>query len=255
MPWYQVKALSQSFFFSNPDSKGTEGPTCSNCKRSSHAVDRCWAKGGGAEGKGPKMRPSKGNLKGKGKKAGSAKVAKDNQSPSPPPAVYITHAEALMSKDTSNPMETYFYLDSVASNHICHTQDYFSSYQKLESPRRIKTANGYSNAISIGDITVCTYLNGKSCVGIFKSVLHLPTAEQMLISVAQLSDSGIKLVHTSEYAIDLVNHHTEEMLSEVVTLGSPRYGQGPLGPADIRSATRLPSQPPGPPGVPLLIRG
>src|SRR5258708_4730012 len=34
-----------------------------------------------------------------------------------------------------------------------------------------------------------------------------------------------------------------------VTLGSPGYGQGPLGPADIRSATRLPPQPLGPPGV------
>src|SRR5258705_12755227 len=40
-----------------------------------------------------------------------------------------------------------------------------------------------------------------------------------------------------------------------VTLGSPRYGQGLLGPADIRSATRLPPQPPGPPGVPLAIWG
>src|SRR5258708_838311 len=40
-----------------------------------------------------------------------------------------------------------------------------------------------------------------------------------------------------------------------VTLSSPRYGQGPLGPADIRSATRLPSQPLGPPGVPLMIQG
>src|SRR6266436_4109281 len=40
-----------------------------------------------------------------------------------------------------------------------------------------------------------------------------------------------------------------------VTLGSPGYGQGPLGPADIRSATRLPSQPLGPPGVPLMIQG
>src|SRR5260221_13762336 len=104
-------------------------------------MDHFWAKGGGAEGKGPKMRPSKGNLKGKGKKAGSAKVAKDNQSPSPPPAVYITHAEALMSKDTSNPMETYFYLDSVASNHICHTQDYFSLYWKLGSLRGLKIPN------------------------------------------------------------------------------------------------------------------
>ena len=36
-----------------------------------------------------------------------------------------------------------------------------------------------------------------------------------------------------------------------VTLSSPGYGQGPLGPADIRSATRLPPQPLGPPGVPL----
>ncbi len=50
-------------------------------------------------------------------------------------------------------------------------------------------------------------------MGIFKSVLHLPTVEQMLISIAQLSDSGIKLVHTSEYAIDLVNCHTKEPLT------------------------------------------
>src|SRR6266436_5415767 len=42
---------------------------------------------------------------------------------------------------------------------------------------------------------------------------------------------------------------------DVVTLGSPRYGQGLLGLADIRSATRLPPQPLGPPGVPLMIWG
>src|SRR5258708_30503615 len=38
-------------------------------------------------------------------------------------------------------------------------------------------------------------------------------AEQMLVSIAQLSDSGIKLVHTSEHAIDLVNCHTKEPLT------------------------------------------
>src|SRR5258705_11411753 len=37
----------------------------------------------------------------------------------------------------------------------------------------------------------------------------------------------------------------------IVTLSYPRNGQGPLGLADIRSATRLPPQPLGPPGVPL----
>ncbi len=46
-----------------------------------------------------------------------------------------------------------------------------------------------------------------------------------------------------------------EIHSLSVTLGSPRYGQGPLGLADIRSATRLPPQPLGPPGVPLMIWG
>src|SRR5258708_38078257 len=46
-----------------------------------------------------------------------------------------------------------------------------------------------------------------------------------------------------------------DALAAIVTLSSPRYGQGLLGPADIRSATRLPHQPPGPPGVPLRIWG
>jgi len=72
------QSSKSKLFFLNPDSKGTEGPMCSNCKRPGHTMDHCWAKGGGAEGKGPKMRPSKGNLKGKGKKAGLAKVSKDN---------------------------------------------------------------------------------------------------------------------------------------------------------------------------------
>src|SRR5258708_2994122 len=72
------QSSKSKFFFLNPDSKGTEEPMSSNCKRPGHTMDCCWAKGGGAEGKGLKMRLSKGNLKGKGKKAGSAKVTKDN---------------------------------------------------------------------------------------------------------------------------------------------------------------------------------
>ncbi len=40
-----------------------------------------------------------------------------------------------------------------------------------------------------------------------------------------------------------------------VTPGSPGGGQGPLGPADIRPATRLPPQSPGPPGIPQSVTG
>src|SRR5258707_15715109 len=56
----------------------------------------------------------------------------------------------------------------------------------------------------------------------------------------------VRTLHSSSHPCIYSN-----ITSTSVTLSSPGYGQGPLGPADIRSATRLPPQPPGPPGVPL----
>src|SRR5258708_8095848 len=117
-------------------------------------------------------------------------------------------------------------------------------------------------------------------------VVHLSTfefaflwSEKQLIGVEGLEDfpgdppmvcegGGVNedVIHVADGLIAIdeggedVSHHCLEggrqvAQSEDVTISSPRYGQGPLGPADIRSATRLPSQPPGPPGVPLMIRG
>src|SRR5258705_2244875 len=65
----------------------------------------------------------------------------------------------------------------------------------------------------------------------------------------ELKTSGSSISSESFESSD--GSETKELVP--VTLGSPGYGQGPLGPADIRSATRLPPQPPGPPGVPLRI--
>jgi gag-polypeptide of LTR copia-type len=53
-------------------------PKCDNCAKRGHTRDRCWAKGGGQEGKGPKSNPfgGKQNRSGKGKgKEHSAQVA------------------------------------------------------------------------------------------------------------------------------------------------------------------------------------
>ena len=46
-----------------------------------------------------------------------------------------------------------------------------------------------------------------------------------------------------------------ELVCVFVTPGSPRGGQGPLGPADVRPAARLPPQSPGPPGIPQSVTG
>ena len=39
---------------SNPKSKGTGHPMCTNCNHQGHMIERCWDVGGGAEGQGPK---------------------------------------------------------------------------------------------------------------------------------------------------------------------------------------------------------
>src|SRR5258707_15598858 len=49
--------------------------------------------------------------------------------------------------------------------------------------------------------------------------------------------------------------YSQRVARTCVTLISPRYGKSQLGPADFRSATRLPSQPLGPPGSLLVIWG
>ena len=42
--------------FNKKGKKGSNGPACSNCGRSGHTIQDCWAKGGGKEGQGPKQK-------------------------------------------------------------------------------------------------------------------------------------------------------------------------------------------------------
>src|SRR5258708_31797689 len=158
------------------------------------------------------------NSKKKGKKDETVKAASGSRPPSPPISslkFFIAHSsEALMSQGTSNPNHTYIYLDSGASTHMCHDRSYFTLYRKLDPPKIINTANGPSKAYGIGDIEVRTYLDGKPSPGLFRNVLYLPSASEMLMLVAQLSDSGIMLIHPSNHVIDLVDHHTNEVLTQ-----------------------------------------
>src|SRR5260221_242100 len=108
---------------SNPKSKGTGHPMCTNCNHQGHMIERCWDVGGGAEGQGPKGNKSMSDSKKKGKKDETVKAASGSQPPSPPISslkFFIAHSsEALMSQGTSNPNHTYIYLNSGASTHMC----------------------------------------------------------------------------------------------------------------------------------------
>src|SRR5260221_2028408 len=135
---------SRSPALPNSKSKGTERPKCANCQRPGHTIEWCWAEGGGAKGCAPKKRKSRADMKGKGRKETLANIARDNQSPSPPPAIYIMRADedALISQDPSSSSNfAQLIVDSGASAHMCHNHSYFSSYQKLNPPKRIWIAD------------------------------------------------------------------------------------------------------------------
>src|SRR5260370_36587386 len=90
--------------------RNTEKMICTNCEKEGHTITRCWAKGGGAEGKGPRWSKSKLDLKGKQKET-SANVTTGDQSLSPLLTIYILHTDedALISRDSPPPSSGTFH--------------------------------------------------------------------------------------------------------------------------------------------------
>src|SRR5258708_14299527 len=88
----------------NVKSQDNKKSFCTNCKNEGHNIAQCWSVGGGSEGKAPKWRKSKSDLKGK-QKGKLANVARDNRSPSPSPfTTYILHTneDAHIAQDPSS---------------------------------------------------------------------------------------------------------------------------------------------------------
>ncbi len=113
---------SRSPALPNVKSQNNKKSFCTNCKNEGHNIAQCWSVGGRSEGKAPKWRKSKSDLKGK-QKGKSANVAKDkdNHSPSPPPPLFMLCTEdALISRENPTPSNIiHFIVDSGASAHMC----------------------------------------------------------------------------------------------------------------------------------------
>src|SRR5258708_1307073 len=90
----------------NVKSQNNKKSFCTNCKNEGHNIAQCWSEGGGSEGKAPRWKKSKSDLKGKQKEK-SANVAKDkdNRSPSPlPPLFMLCTKDALISRENPTPL-------------------------------------------------------------------------------------------------------------------------------------------------------
>jgi hypothetical protein len=88
---------------------------CSNCNKSGHSKDTCWAPGGDKEGEGPKQKGEKG-------KKGGANTAKT-------PSAF--HAEAVNKRDqkeannTTKGEESEWLFDPGATDHMVNNKNWF----------------------------------------------------------------------------------------------------------------------------------
>src|SRR5258707_348488 len=88
-----------------------------------------------------------------------------------------------------------------------------------------------------------------ACTQPISTITHLPFDCHRLCTSQSYFGPLPAQVHPSQQlpSIDIPPH--------CVTPSSPGGGQGPLGLADVRPATRLPPQSPGPPGIPQSVMG
>src|SRR6266436_1754016 len=199
---------SRSPALPNVKSQNNKKSFCTNCKNEGHNIAQCWSVGGGSEGKAPKWRKLKSNLKGKQKeKLANVTKDKDNCSPSPPPPLFMLHTEdALISRENPTPSNIiHFIVDSGASAHMCLDHSFYSSYQKIDPPKHIWVADNRTiEAIGVGDIKVHFSSNGRTRMGIFKEVLHLLALSESLLSTTKMGDVGITTILTPTH-VDLIH--------------------------------------------------
>ena len=176
--------------------KGDAKPKCQNCKKTGHTIEKCWAPGGGAEGQGPK----KGTLaKPKDEKA---KVAAEEK------IVEVFMAEVTVSALVADNLKTSsrnstWIIDSGASAHMSCRRHFYSTYEKINPPRRVWMGNNqYIEAIGIGTIGVTLDIGGgKSAEAVFTKVLHVPELNGNLLSVPELTFGGLSTLFRSDLCV------------------------------------------------------
>lgn len=190
-------------------------PNCDVRRRRSHPIEKCWAKGGGAEGKGPTSTTASKQSNGAGAthtKSGNDSAPRSNESKSAADikavnAVWTTIRAPVTesSEPILNSIPTSLYtarpnswaLDSGCTSHITMNKDWLFDYREIE-PIRFLSANkeGYFNAIGKGKVNVA-FLDRTSREVLFRvtltDVLYSPEIGANLMSVAQLDTHGVNV--------------------------------------------------------------
>ena len=152
--------------------KAKRRPSCDNCGKLGHVASKCWDKY-------PHLRPQRNRPQ-------AALVS--NQLIDETPVCLLAFHERT---------STYWYIDSGCSHHMTFDKSAFSTYsEQLDSC--VEVGNGERTKIAgTGSVKLNLGMNGRSKPCIIQNVLHVPNLGYQLLSVSQLSKSGIQTLFTS----------------------------------------------------------
>ena len=159
---------------------------CSNpkCGKSGHTIDKCWAKGGGKEGQGPKQREKGSKHKGKEKAKTADSMTNQNIT------MFMAHVANVAEEGNAT---TSWVVDSGVSSHMSAHRSLFQSYEILHTPHDISIANCLKiKAIRIGTVPINIKVDNQMRPTILKNVLHVPDLSANLLSIPTMAKHGIK---------------------------------------------------------------
>ena len=174
----------------NPDLQCTNP----NCLKRGHTKAKCWAKGGGVEGKGPKNKQNMPKNKGSDENTVEANLAEiaeiaDNSKQT------SNIATAWTASPSKQPLTMNdWVLDSGATTHNCPHKVLFRGYNKFPSPRSISTVDhGSLNALGIGTMWVKLQNNGFTLTLQLKNILYAPKCSANLLSINALDKANVSV--------------------------------------------------------------
>ena len=168
-----VKSETSALFTNRQ--KARRRPSCDNCGKLGHVSSKCWDKY-------PHLRPQRNRPQ-------AALVS--NQLIDETPVCLLAFHERT---------STYWYIDSGCSHHMTFDKSAFTSYsEQLNSC--VEVGNGERTKIAgTGTVKLTLEMNGRSKPCTIQNVLHVPNLGYQLLSVSQLSKSGIQTLFSSSGA-------------------------------------------------------
>jgi transposase InsO family protein len=205
-------------------------PFCTNCNKPGHTVEKCYSRGGGAEGQGPRQQKRQKKPESKAKSSECEKCCKKN----PKRANQAVTARSVAPSEktdsgtedndstymaTARPGSAFgWILDGGSTTHLCKVCSAFTTFRPTESIiHGINKGGPQLEVKGIGTVKILVSVNGQpNRVVTLKDVCYTPDARDNLVSESRMDRAGLSILK------ERGNISIRKKNSEIVMEGSLR---------------------------------